>query len=300
MLFHPRNGNLEWLVVENERQASVPQPVVSATVPTSLAGLVKRVTCYDASWTSGAESRETAAFVVPIIINFAVPFRIAFDRAPRPEERIGCFTSGLHPGHVDIAYCGPVSCVQIDLSPIGARLFFRRPMSDLATRLVPLEDIEDRGLNELRDRLGAAASRSDRLGMAVAFLQQRLLGPVVDRDTAVIWSAIQRSRGNLRIDRLTETLGWSRKRLAAHSRDAFGLTPKKLARIARFRHVVQLANAQPSRPDWAGIAAECGYVDQAHLVREFASFAGRSPEAWRHADRDAAKQIHNQGGGDQG
>jgi AraC-like DNA-binding protein len=31
---------------------------------------------------------------------------------------------------------------------------------------------------------------------------------------------------------------------------------------------------------WAGIAAESGYADQAHLAREFADLAGESPTAW--------------------
>lgn len=268
--------------------------------PPQLAGLVHRITCYDADGSDSSGDREIASFVVPIIFSFAGPFRIAFDRPPVLDERIGSFVSGLHPGYVDIAYGGPVSCVQIDLTPLGAGLFFRRPMSDFATRLVPLEDVGDPALNDLRERLSAAATRPERLGIAVAFLEQRLLGEPVDPAAAFIWSAIQRSRGALRIDRLTDDLGWSRKRLAAHARDAFGLTPKRLARIARFHHAIDLANSA-GRPDWAGIAIDCGYADQAHLVRDFTTFAGAAPERWRNRESEAPpKQIFNPTIGDHG
>lgn len=269
-------------------------PRLRQSVPPSLNGLVHKITCYDMGGAGGSGSREVACFVVPIIVSFADPFRIAFDRRPNPGERIGSFVSGLHPGYVDIEWAGPVSCVQIDLTPIGARLFFGRPMSEFSTRLVPLEDVEDRGLDDLRDRLGETATWSDRLRIAEAFMERRLLGRSALPETAFIWSALMHSCGTVRIDRLTDELGWSRKRLAAHVRDAFGLTPKRLARIARFHHAIDLARGGTSRPDWAGIAADCGYADQAHLVRDFVALAGEPPERWRRrAGALPAKQIYN-------
>ena len=285
---------------QEEHADSGSKPVVEAAIPTALTGLVSRITCYDANGSDSGGDREIASFVIPIIFSFADPFRIAFDRPPVIDERIGSFVSGLHPGYVDIAYGGPVSCVQIDLSPLGAGLLFRRPLSHFATRLVPLQDVGDPALNDLRERLGAAGTRHERLGIAMAFLEQRLLGQPVDREAAFIWSVIRRSRGALRIDRLTDDLGWSRKRLAAYSRDAFGLTPKRLARIARFHHAVDLANSA-GRPDWAGIAVDCGYADQAHLVRDFRTFAGAAPERWRNRASEAPpKQIFNPNMGDNG
>lgn len=287
-------------MVQEEHAGSASMPAVEAAIPAALRRLVSRITCFDADRTDGSRDREIASFVVPIIFSFADPFLIAFDRPPFLDERIASFVSGLHPGYVDIAYGGPVSCVQIDLTPLGASLFFRRPMSDFATRLVPLEDVGDPALTDLVERLGAAGTRPERLGIAVAFLEQRLLGQPVDPAATFIWSAIQRSRGALRIDRLTDELGWSRKRLAAYSRDAFGLTPKRLARIARFHHAVDLANSA-GRPDWAGIAADCGYADQAHLVRDFTTFAGAAPERWRNRESEAPpKQIFNPTMGDHG
>jgi AraC-like DNA-binding protein len=279
--------------VQHENTGSGAQPVIVAAVPRALAGLVSRITCYDADGIDGNGDREIASFVIPVIFSFADPFLIAFDRPPLLDERIGSFVSGLHPGYVDIAYGGPVSCVQIDLTPLGAGLFFRRPMSDFATRLVPMEDVADYALNDLGERLGAAGTRTERLGIAVTFVEQRLLGQPVDPAAAFVWSAIQRSRGALRIDRLTDDLGWSRKRLAAHARDAFGLTLKRLARIARFHHAIDLANST-DRPDWAGIAVDCGYADQSHLVRDFTTFAGAAPERWRNNLNElSSKQIFN-------
>lgn len=63
-----------------------------------------------------------------------------------------------------------------------------------------------------------------------------------------------------------------------------GLTPKHLARILRFRHAAQ--RARPARrADWATIALDCGYYDQAHLINEFREFSGLPPAEFAWASR---------------
>jgi AraC-like DNA-binding protein len=48
------------------------------------------------------------------------------------------------------------------------------------------------------------------------------------------------------------------------------------------------ARAQAPRIDWAGLAAEWGYADQAHLIREFRAMAGVTPRDYA---RDAAGRF---------
>ena len=57
----------------------------------------------------------------------------------------------------------------------------------------------------------------------------------------------------------------SRQYLVTKFREEVGLPPKTVARILRFQRALALADGA-ARPDWAGIAADCGYADQAHLV----------------------------------
>ena len=59
--------------------------------------------------------------------------------------------------------------------------------------------------------------------------------------------------------------------------DAVGLSPKRLARIARFQRALRRARGAEPRRRGAVTAAQCGYADQSHFIREFRQLAGCSP-----------------------
>ena len=54
-----------------------------------------------------------------------------------------------------------------------------------------------------------------------------------------------------------------------------GVGPKLLSRILRFQQVFRAVERVD--PEWASIAVDCGYYDQAHLIRDFNQFAGQTP-----------------------
>jgi transcriptional regulator GlxA family with amidase domain len=91
---------------------------------------------------------------------------------------------------------------------------------------------------------------------------------------------IRRARGRVMVRSLTDELGLSARQLERLFRDHVGVSPKEAARIARFRHAVELMHSRPV-PSLAHIAFECGYVDQAHLTREFRTLAGSTPASYR-------------------
>lgn len=223
---------------------------------------------------------EPASLDVPIIVTLSGSFRIAFDRTPDAHDRVTGFASGLHAGTVAMAADAGVACVQINLTPLGARLVLRQPMDVFAGCLVPLDAL---GLEPLAARLADCATPDARLALAEAWVSRRIAAARADegretRAAATAFRLLARTHGQVRIDALADRIGWSRKRLAAQFRAEFGLTPKPLARILRFRRAAALAAAAP-RPNWADIAAASGYSDQAHLVREYGRLAGRTPAA---------------------
>jgi len=172
---------------------------------------------------------------------------------------------------------GDCACVQVDFTPLGAYRFFGLPMRELSSRMVGLDDLADREITELRRRLEDTDDWNDRLDLAETFVLERLRrGPELSRGVVSAYRELAFCHGNIRIEAIATRLGWSRKHLSQRFQDEIGLSPKSLARIMRFNRTLDLAN-RAAEPDWADLAAECGYADQAHLTREFGEFAGATP-----------------------
>ena len=242
------------------------------------AGLISAMTGYRETARGRFSQRETASLVVPLIISFGTPFLIALGREPDTADRQPSFAAGLYAGPVLIESDGGAECVQVDFTPLGAYRFFGSAVVDLAARMVDMSDVLGREGRQLRERLGATPGWQNRFDLVEDFVAGRanhLPSPEIE----FAYRRLARSAGGARITALAKEIGWSRKHLVNRFRSELGLAPKPVARIMRFHRACRLAHAGEAR-GWAGIAAESGYADQAHLAREFSALAGETPTTW--------------------
>jgi AraC-like DNA-binding protein len=233
------------------------------------------------------DNREVASPIVPLIINLGDPFRIRMGANGSIEHR--SFLAGLYDGYADVASMGRAHCMQVDLTPLGAYRFFAMPMRDLAARTVPLDQIG--ALDELAGRLCEAPDWATRFALLDRFVRRRLATAAAPSPPiAWAWRQLAGSGGRVRVAALASEIGWSRKHLAQRFAIEVGAGPKTVGRILRFagaRRVID-AGIRPGYMDWAGLAADWGYADQAHLIREFRAMAGVTPADYV---RDAAGRF---------
>lgn len=98
------------------------------------------------------------------------------------------------------------------------------------------------------------------------------LDPVVR--TAVL--AIIAARGEAPLGELAAAVNLSPRTLQRRFSSAVGLSPKQFARVRRLRGALQhLVSDSPM--SWSAVAADLGFADQAHLIREFGALAGLTP-----------------------
>lgn len=212
---------------------------------------------------------------VELIVNLADPFA---ERAPNGLAR--------QPKHIvvgqmehplEIVATGRVHLLGVRFQPHGARKILGLPMSELSGRIVPVDDLHRELGAAARSACDVADSR-ERLGIIEAAMQRRATqGKQVDATVRETLKWLLKTDGVTSVEYLTAAAGVSRRQLERKFKEWVGLTPKTLARILRFQRVFKAQ--QNGAANWAEIAAECGYFDQSHLIRDFRQFAGDCPSA---------------------
>jgi AraC-like DNA-binding protein len=193
-------------------------------------------------------------------------------------SRHASFAGGLIDSPVLSEHGGAAHALQVDLTPIGARVLLGVPGRELAGRVVPLSALFGAAADRLVERLAGTPGWPARFALVEQTLLSRVrttAGPRPDVEWA--WRRITQSAGSVRVRDLVRELGCSDRHLATRFGEEIGMTPKTYGRLLRFERAVDAL--LDGREELGHIAARCGYSDQAHFNRDVRAFAGTTPTA---------------------
>jgi transcriptional regulator GlxA family with amidase domain len=153
----------------------------------------------------------------------------------------------------------------------------RGDVADFANAHVDLADlVAPAKIEALADEVASAKQPGDRVGALAHFLLTHLGEDRAD-DLVDHASARLRREPALPVHRLANALEISERQLERRFRTRIGMSPKQFARVARCERILV---ARGQGHGWADIAADCGFADQAHMVREFKRMVGTAPDAF--------------------
>ncbi|MGW7313693.1 AraC family transcriptional regulator [Streptomyces sp. NPDC054865] len=164
--------------------------------------------------------------------------------------------------------------------PGGFRPFLPgRPVSDFTGRRLPLPEAYPGSAAASGAVLGPE-SEDARVAAFDAFLLALTPAPDTPAERAMAAAdLVRRDRSIRRVDELAEAVGLSVRSVQRLFAAYVGVSPKWA--ILRYRIHEALERAGADRTiDWAALAVELGYSDQAHLVRDFTTRVGVSPTAY--------------------
>jgi AraC-like DNA-binding protein len=218
------------------------------------------------------ETAPTRGFVVPA--STVVPLIVKVEDSPlRPAS----FVAAPHDGPLVIAGACAPSYLSMWLAPLAAYSVLGVPLTALSGGTADLEDVLGEDARQLAGKIRDRSGWTNRFAAVDCFLRQRLARDVrPDPEIRLAWDLIVQSGGTVRIRRIADETGWSHRHLVTRFKQQVGLTPKAAARITRLDRARRRISPDPAFR-WDRVAAETGFADQAHLVREFRRLTGATP-----------------------
>jgi AraC-like DNA-binding protein len=193
---------------------------------------------------------------------------------------------------------GAVAVAGVKLDPRALCWLLGIPLAELGGSTASLRDVAPRGLIDVEDAVANAGSAREVARVLDGYLL-RALGALPPADAGVeqLLRHIRASRGALSI------MQWARERRvdARHLERRFGasigMTPKRYARIVRFKHgyhALLSGSAEPAASSRSPMAARPhldGFYDQSHFNKEFRAFIGAPPTVRLNATLPQATSI---------
>ena len=173
--------------------------------------------------------------------------------------------------------------VGVRVRPGGARPWLTGSVSTIADTELPVSVLADLDADAIRGEVRAAPDAAAAAALVDAALAPLCPepDPAVDRADELV-RLIDAEPGIRRVEDLAARLATTPRSLQRFCAEWIGVGPKELVRWARLHEAAGRAAAGPV--DWAALATELGYADQAHLVRDFARVVGEPPARYARAE----------------
>jgi AraC-like DNA-binding protein len=169
----------------------------------------------------------------------------------------------------------------IKFKPGGFRPFLKSSVSSLADSTVPASRIFGKAVDALATILASSRKESEKVSAANAFLRARL--PEPDDTIALAAQLVARilAEPNIKtVNDLATRTGISKRSLERLFNDYVGVGPKWVIRRYRLHELIEKFDSR-GQPNWAQLALDLGYFDQAHLINDFKSMVGYTPTQYQ-------------------
>jgi AraC-like DNA-binding protein len=248
--------------------------------PPPLGDFVDDLWLYDDYAQPHLKERILPSGTIELVINLREDeFRIYDPACPERYRRFpGAMVSGAYRSLFVIDTLEDASVIGAHFKPGGAFPFLGLLAGELADVHVDLETLWGRSpAIEIRERVCATPTPEQRFRILEQALLAHLFRPLKHHyAVSMALQALTSANANWTVGALARQIGISQRRFIEVFTDEVGTTPKLFYRIQRF-HLALSTVRENGTVNWARLAADCGYFDQSHLIRDFLEFSGLSP-----------------------
>jgi AraC-like DNA-binding protein len=225
------------------------------------------------------------------LVNWDLPagVRQTVETLPHPNIQL-VFTScdpvsilvhGVHTSKFTRTLEGRACVFGVKFAAGGFRPFCNHPVAALRGKTVNATRIFGPEIERLAPMLVSDQLEEEKIAAANRFFLNRIPASNADATLAALLVNLILTTPEIHtVNELAAHAGASERSLQRLFHEYVGATPKWVIRRYRMHELVERLNSG-ARLDWASVAADLGYFDQSHLIRDFRRLTGYTPEQYR-------------------
>jgi len=196
-------------------------------------------------------------------------------------EESGSYISGVHTSKFSRVLEGSSRVFGIKFCVGAFRPVLGYSVAKVANRTLLATSVFGESFRAFERKVLSSCADDQKIEAANAFFRARLPKPDSTAELArKLVAMILDDAGTRSVGDLCTRSGISQRTLQRIFREYVGATPKWVIRRYRLHELVEMVNSGKSL-DWAQVALDLGYFDQAHLINDFRSLVSCSPGRYR-------------------
>jgi AraC-like DNA-binding protein len=242
--------------------------------------LVDTVKCFwihEGMFSADSTQDITPDGAVELIFNFGSPYLLL--NTTSPTQLPVAVIVGFQDKTLRIRVDGTVKVVAARLFSWGALALLEEEVSAITNSVTPLGADWIALVRQLEQHVTLGDYEK-----AWTTLQEFLIRRALMRayDVKLVQTAAKHlhyTKGQYRIEELADYCHTSVRQLQRRFKEVVGTSPKLFARTLRFEQTQRRLMFNPEA-DLTTLAYDCGYFDQAHFIKEFRAFTGKTPSEY--------------------
>ena len=229
--------------------------------------------------TSGFEEEAKLFRVLPdgcvdIIFSFELSRR--FGAESFSQNIIGTMTT-----YIEDSYSDKIDMLGIRFRPAGFTAFTRTPIYEFTDRRISLSLAESLFDESFYAELPLKETVEERIQYIEAYFIRNLEN-VFEPESRIIYAVdlIRQTKGQLSLAEVAGKSCLSLRHFERKFKTAVGISPKTFSKITKFKNAVSYLEKH-SDASLLDAAIDCGYYDQAHLIKDFKSLSGNPPSHFK-------------------
>lgn len=225
-----------------------------------------------------------------IVFNYADPYYLQnkkYERLAVPMQ----FISGQSIYSYKLFLEGEIGVAGIVFKPAALATIFHLPIYEYTEERIDLYKVFKKNIVDKYASQIKASGEQQKVHLLEEFLLQQfhIRKPEPDYiDQAA--NFIVEHNGMLQVSDLLKESYMSRRSFERKFFQKVGLSPKYYARVRRIGYLLSFI-AGKKKADWPKILSECEFYDQAHFIKDFKEFTGRSPQQYLKENTELANYI---------